>query len=185
MRLLSTLRLLPAALLLACAPALAQQPLHAGHAGGCDGFRWDVKRELALLAAPATELSAGDGRAAVAIQLGRHYRARLQPQAEVQLAARPDKPMLADDAMAGLLDFSVPSDGRYRVAITSSHWVDVIDAGKPVPTLEFQGRHGCPLVHKIVLFELKAGRSLQLQFSGGSAASVGVLVTPAPGAQTP
>lgn len=146
----------------------------------CSTFTWDVSNELAALQSPATALEAGrGGDAAVArIEIGRRYDARLLPQGEVTLAARPAKPMLDDAAMAGLLAFTVPADGRYRVSITTGHWIDVVDGGEVVASLDFQGRRGCPLVHKIVEFELRAGRDLVLQFAGGSAEEAGVVITP-------
>ena len=96
------------------------------------------------------------------------------------LAASPRKPMPGEGAHAGLLAFRVPADGRYRVSITSGHWIDVVDAGAVVPSLAFQGHAeagGCPLVHKIVEFQLRAGRELLLQFAGASDASAGVAIT--------
>lgn len=147
---------------------------------GCDTFTWDVGRELAALRRPAVASVAGtDGNAGdVRIGLDTRYDVRLHPQSEVTLAARPDKPMLEDAATAGVLTFAVPEDGRYRVAITTGHWIDVVDRGRVVPSVDFQGRRGCPLVHKIVEFQLPAGRDLVLQFAGGPAAEAGVTITP-------
>jgi len=148
---------------------------------GCETFTWDVTRELTALQTPATPISAGTGGSnVVRIELGTHYKARLNPQSDVTFAATPGKPMLDDDAFAGMLTFQVPADGRYRAAITSGHWIDMVDGGSIVPTVDFQGRHACPLVHKIVQFDLDAGRDLVLQFAAGSASEVGVVIAPAP-----
>ncbi|MCP5471063.1 MAG: hypothetical protein R3E75_05575 [Steroidobacteraceae bacterium] len=173
--------LLSSILLLACSgPVIAQEQAHTGHAGDCSTFTWDVAQELKLLATPATEITAGDGTSETRIEPGVMYRAKLRPQAQVKLASRPGKPMLNDDAMAGLLTFKVPTDGRYYVSITTGHWIDVVDAGQLVRTIDFQGRPNCPVVHKIVKFELPAGRDLVLQFAGGGADSSGVLITAVP-----
>ena len=86
--------------------------------------------------------------------------------------------MLYDGAMAGLLAFTVPAVGRYRVSITTGHWIDAVDAGEVLTSVDFQGRRGCPLVHKIVEFDLRAGRELVLQFAGGSAGETGLVITP-------
>ncbi len=146
----------------------------------CGTFAWDVSNELAVLQSPSTAGVAGTGgdAGAVRIGLGTRYDMRLHPQSEVTLAARPAKPMLDDGAMAGLLAFTVPADGRYRVSITTGHWIDVVDAGEVVTSVDFQGRRGCPLVHKIVEFDLRAGRELVLQFAGGSADETGLVITP-------
>ena len=146
---------------------------------GCSTFTWDVSNELAVLQSPATAGVAGrGGEDKVRIELDRRYDVRLYPQSEVMLAAPPAKPMLDDAATAGLLVFTVPADGRYRVSITTGHWIDVVDAGQVVASLDFQGRRGCPLVRKIVEFELEAGRELVLQFAGGSVDEAGVVITP-------
>jgi len=166
-------RLTPYLLLcwLAAAPAAELPP-------GCDTFTWDVSHELAALQTPSIPIEARTGPDQITrIELGKRYQTRLHPQADVTLAARPGKPMLDDDARAGLLTFQVPHDGRYRAAITSGHWIDMVDNGEIVPSLDFQGRRACPLVHKIVEYDLRAGRDLVLQFAGGDAAEVGVVMT--------
>lgn len=146
---------------------------------GCEGFAWDVRTELAVLQAPGVLLEAArmPQAAQAPITLGRRHDLSLHPQREVSLAARPGKPMLEDDATAGMVALRVPVDGRYRISLTSAHWLDVVDAGKVLPSVDFQGRRGCPLVHKIVEFDLPAGRDLLLQLSGGDAAVAGVVVT--------
>lgn len=164
-----TLLLAPAALL-AAEPALP---------AGCDGFAWDVRQELAVLRSPGHPVEAArmPQAAQPPIALGLRHDLSLHPQREVSLAARPGKPMLEDDATAGMVALRVPVDGRYRISLTSAHWLDVVDAGKVLPSVDFQGRRGCPLVHKIVEFDLPAGRDLLLQLSGGDAAVAGIAVT--------
>jgi len=148
---------------------------------GCDTFTWDVSRELAALQTPSIEITAGRGvDDIVRIDLDTRYQVHLVAQFEVTFAARPGKPMLDGDARSGLLTFQVPADGHYRAAITSGHWIDMVDDGEVVSTVDFQGRHSCPLVHKIVEFDLRAGRDLILQFAGGNADEVGVVITAAP-----
>ncbi|WP_240099536.1 hypothetical protein [Thermomonas flagellata] len=145
----------------------------------CSGFQWDVQRELTLLQAPALAVAAGaTAQTAPTLALERHYRVQLPAQDQVRLAARPGKPMLEDAARAGLLAFDVPRAGDYRIAITSGHWLDVVDAGRVIPSRDFQGQRGCPLVHKIVAYRLPAGRLL-LQLAGGADAEVGVVIVPA------
>jgi len=156
---------------LAATPAAALPP-------GCDTFTWNVSRELAALQTPPTPIDAGTGPDTITrIEPNTRYNARLHPQASVTLAAHPGKPMLDDDARAGMLTFQVPHDGHYRASITSGHWIDMVDNGQIVRSLDFQGRQTCPLVHKIVEYDLRAGRDLVLQFAGGNAAEVGVVIT--------
>ncbi len=150
-------------------------------ATGCSAFTWDVSRELSLMTADATATNAAtSAKTPARIELDRHYLAHLSPQKDVELPAKPGKPMLDDGANAGLLTFRVPKDGLYRVAINSGHWIDVVDAGVVVPSRDFQGQRGCMAIHKVVEFDLHAGRDLVLQFSGGTDADVGIAITAAP-----
>lgn len=180
-----SLRTLAAASLLAFIapqPVLAQSSSAPTLPAECRTFTWDVANELALLATQPSPIhaSAGGAETPANIALGTFYRVTLKPQAAVTLAAKPGKPTLEDDASAGLLTFRVPADGRYRVAITSRHWIDVVDRGQVVASLDFQGHRGCPLVHKIVEFQLSAGRDLMLQYSRAHDLVSGVLITPMP-----
>lgn len=167
---LAAILLLVPATLIAAEPALP---------AGCDTFTWDVRQELAALQSQGHPVEAvrTPQPTQPPIALGLRYEVSLHPQREVSLAARPGKPMLEDDATAGMVALRVPAPGRYRVSITTAHWVDVVDAGTVLVSVDFQGRRGCPLVHKIVEFDLPAGRDLLLQLSGGDAAVAGVAVT--------
>jgi hypothetical protein len=178
------LPMLAVALCLLHVPTLAEatdpdgadpQPLPAG----CAAFTWDVQREFEAMQAPASVLQAAATADAVSkpIPLGVRHDLKLHPQREVTLAARPGKSMPNNDATAGMVAFRIPTDGRYRIALTTGHWLDVIDAGKVIPSLDFQGKPGCPLAHKFVEFQLPAGRELLLQLSGGTTTTAGVLIT--------
>lgn len=146
----------------------------------CGTFAWDVSKELAVLRLPSTAGVAGTGGDAGAVRIGldTRYDMRLHPEAGVTLAARPAKAP-ADDAAAGLLVFQVPVDGRYRVSLTTAHWVDVVDGGEIVASTGHEGRRGCPLLRKVVEFDLAAGRDLVLQVLGGVGSETGVLITAA------
>jgi len=78
---------------------------------------------------------------------------------------------------AGLVRFRVEKAGRYRVSITSGHWIDIVDGTQLVSSRDFQGQRGCERPHKIVEYELPAGRNLTLQFSGSTDAQVIVAIT--------
>lgn len=152
-------------------------------AAGCDAFTWDVSRELSLMATPAETVEAGAGPDTLAtLALDRHYTLRLPPQRDVALAVQPGKPSNDDNARAGIVRFRVPSDGAYRVAISTRHWIDVVDAGKVVPSRDFQGRRGCEAIHKVVEFVLRGDRAVLLQLIGSADSDVGVVIAAAPAA---
>jgi hypothetical protein len=146
--------------------------------GGCDAFTWDVSHELAVLDMPAKPITAGtDAKKPVRLDLDQRYDAKLLPRRSVHFAAKPAKPMLDDGAQAGLFTFHTPKAGRYRVSVTTGHWLDVVDGGNLVVSRDFQGQRGCEKVHKIVEFELSGNKDFVLQLSGGMDATLGVAIT--------
>jgi hypothetical protein len=153
----------------------------------CAGFSWDVAHERALFGEAPQRLTAGASVAdAPAISPGRLYELALVPDSQVRFAAAPGKRGAAE-GHAGLATLSLPSAGLYRIALDQPYWVDVIAAGAPIPSRDFQGRAGCHAPHKIVEFVLPAATPLTLQFSAGNAATlrVAVLMAPPPPQEKP
>ena len=184
-------RRLPAALLLgllmarASGTAYASDPPAPGAsttepADPCAGFSWNVTRERALFREAPQKLAAGASAAdAPALSPGRLYELTLVPHSQVRFAAPPGRSG-ATEGHAGLVTLSLASAGLYRVALDQPFWVDVVARGTPIPSRDFQGRHGCRAPHKIVEFELPAATPLTLQFSAGEAATLRVAVLRAP-----
>jgi hypothetical protein len=147
-------------------------------AGGCDSFTWDVSHELDVLGKPANTVTAGtDVKKPVRLDLDRHYAAKLAPQSTVHVVTMPGKSTPAADAHAGVFSFHTPKAGRYRISISTDHWLDVLDGGLIVVSSDFQGQRGCEKVHKIVQFELSGNKDFVLQLSGGTQASVDLAIT--------
>jgi hypothetical protein len=164
--------LLTAAIGIGAAPAPAED---------CVDFRWDVARERALYAVPATALTAGaDAKTAPALQIGHLYELKLLPQDQVTFSAKPDAKHLRNDSHAGLATFTVPKGGRYRVSIDMPFWIDVVRDGAAVAAVDFQGQHGCNPPHKIVEFDLSGSRPFILQFSNAAPQSVRLTITETP-----
>ncbi|MEJ0034657.1 MAG: hypothetical protein WDO68_01005 [Gammaproteobacteria bacterium] len=160
------------------APKLAAQADGATMSGGCDSFTWDVSHELDVLGKPAKSVTGGtDGRKPVPLDLDQHYAVKLVPQGTVHFAAKPGKPMLDDGAQAGVFSFHTPKAGRYRVSITTGHWLDVVDGALIVVSSDFQGQRGCEKVHKIVQFELSGNKDFVLQLSGGTQGKLDIAIT--------
>lgn len=168
-----------AALLLAL---LAAPPVQAqGGDRGCTAFRWNVAAERALFATTGTALTAGgDAASAATLPLAQLATVSLPVQDTVDYRLPPAKLKLADGAHGGLLRFTVPKDGEYRIALSSAHWVDVVDDATLLPSLDFHGASGCAAPRKLVRYRLPAGRPLLLQLSGAVDATVSVTVTPEP-----
>ena len=158
--------------------AVKDEPSMKGLAGGCDSFAWDVSHELDVLGQPAKSLTAGtDGKKPVRLELDQHYSVRLVPQSTVHFAAEPGKPASDPAARGGVLSFHTPKAGRYRISLSTSHWLDLIDGGLIVVSSDFQGQSSCEKVHKIVQFELSGNRDFVLQLSGAPDARVELAIT--------
>jgi hypothetical protein len=146
---------------------------------GCTHFKWDVSRELAVMKRTPQAITAAvkPGAEVPQLNVGTLYSLKLTDQALVTFAAGPAKANGAPRAQAGLVRLRVKKAGRYRVSITSGHWVDVVDGAQLVPSVDFQGHVGCERPRKIVAFDLPAERTLTLQFSGSSDPEVVVAIT--------
>jgi hypothetical protein len=155
------------------------QSAGAADVDGCTRFKWDVSRELAVMKETPQAITAASKPGAQLPQLnvGTLYSLKLTDQAQVTFAAGPAKVNGAPGASAGLVQFRLKKAGRYRVSITSGHWVDIVDGVQIVPSVDFQGHVGCERPRKIVEFDLPAQRPLTLQFSGSSDSEVIMAIT--------
>lgn len=150
---------------------------------GCDAASPDVALELAVMRSPAISVTAVSGKDSPlpALALDKHYAINLIAQSEVAFRAKPGRTARNDSPRGGLFSFEVPAAGRYRISITSRHWIDVLD-GKAVLTSAEHHGPGCELLHKIVEFDLPTARPLTLQLSGRDDAIIGLAITVSPSA---
>jgi hypothetical protein len=158
---------------------LAQEPAAKSAAEGCAAFTVNLAREFAAMKTQATLVTASADPKVNPVRLkeGQHVTATLVPQESVKFAAAPARQRQAQSATAGLLFFKSGAAGHYRIALTSRHWIDVLDGGKAIDSLSHEGHGGCESFHKVVEFELPANRDLVIQLSDDDAATVDVLVT--------
>lgn len=110
--------------------------------------------------------------------LDRAVEATLHPTTEVEFAIAPERPVEAG-AHGGMFTFEIPTEGRYRVAVGSAAWVDVIEDGRLLGAVGHARGAACSEVHKTVIFALRAGRHL-LQVSGNAGPTTILLITRAP-----
>jgi hypothetical protein len=145
----------------------------------CTHFTWDVTHELAVMKQSPQTIAVGVKPGAEVPQLATEklYDIQLAPQNTVVFAVKPAKPALDDGAQAGLLRFKTSKAQRYRVSITSGHWIDVIDGQQTLRSRDFQGQRGCERPRKIVEYDLPPERELILQFSGSTDAKVLLAIT--------
>jgi hypothetical protein len=162
-------------------PIEAQEPPHRDPATEtCDSYEQDVSADIAVLQQDARAVTSGAGGGAELpeLEVARHYAAALHPQGEVNFTVEPSRVMLADGAFAGHMRFSVPVSGRYRIALTSESWVDVLHGGDYLDAEAFAGRVGCKPLRKLVDYKLETGKSYVLMLSGGSDNVLGVAIGP-------
>jgi len=155
-------------------------PAHTDAPKGCGAFSWNVTHELELMARPALAvdvLESGRPAESPSLQLDRHYSVMLPSENRARFQVQPARAPRGSAPRGGSLSFEVPTAGRYRVSITSRHWIDVVADGKALDSLDHQGNGQCELLHKVVEFELPAGRQLTLQLSGQDDTMVGLAIT--------
>jgi len=136
----------------------------------------NLPRELASWSAPVAV------RAAMAIgslrysplQIGQAGQVALNPVSAVRFPLRPEKAG-ALDGHGGLLGFQVPRTGKYRIALGTAAWIDVLHDGHAL----ISTRHGhgpdCSGIHKMVDFDLGPGQ-YTLQISGSEPEETTILV---------
>lgn len=145
----------------------------------CTRYKWDVSHEVAVMQVAPQALTAAirPGAAVPLIKLDTPYALKLSDQTAVTFVASPEKSGARAGATAGVVRFRTDKGGRYRVSITSGHWVDIVDAGQLLKALDFQGHVGCERPRKIVEYELPTARDLQLQLSGSADDAVVLAIT--------
>ena len=160
------------AALILSGPAVAQDK------DPCTQFKWDVTHELAVMKqSPQPLVAALRAGNVPQLELDKLYALKLASQASVTFVTKPAKAAPDDGAQAGLVRFRTTEAGRYRVSLTSAHWLDVLDGEKAVASRDFQGQRGCDRPRKIVEFELPAGHEFTLQFSGSTETEVVAAIT--------
>ncbi|MET0271252.1 MAG: homogentisate 1,2-dioxygenase [Sphingomonas sp.] len=115
---------------------------------------------------------------ATPLPIGEGATATLLPMPGVAYAVRPGKAG-EPTGHGGLFAFTVPTAGRYRVALGSGGWIDVVSGGMPVASAAHAHGPACTDVRKMVDFDLRPGRHL-LQIAGGGSATLPLMVSRLP-----
>jgi hypothetical protein len=176
------MRTLAAASLIIATPLAAPAQQNSVAADPCARYKWDVTRERALFADAASPVTgAKDGQAPPRIAIGRAYRVELAPAGQVVFPAAPGKTFPAEGRYSGVVAFTVPVAGSYRVAVDQPLWIDVVTDSHLVTPTDYEGEHGCDAPRKIVQFPLDAHKTLLLQLSGAGEPAVRITIVPASG----
>lgn len=158
-------------LLLIAAPVLAQE---AATDQRCATMRPAIPAELSHWG-QRTALAAGTStRSAPVLVIGQAADLRLAAADRVTVATPPGR-SVEPDGSAGLALFQIERAGTYRVALGDAAWVDVVRAGRALPSRAHGHGPMCSGIRKIVDFDLSPGRYV-LQIAGTSSSAVAVLI---------
>lgn len=141
----------------------------------CQGFKFDVSRELQLLSGIGEKLTIGASPPKAAV--GRAYDVELRSQADVTFAKQPEKPTMNDGSYAGAVAITPVKDGKLRISLSEAAWIDVVANGAALTSTNHSGSHNCKLLRKAVEFNVKKAQPLTLQLSGATTATLKLLVT--------
>lgn len=165
--------------LLAAAIFLAVPPVLAEDTDPCGRFKWGVSHERTVMKqTPQAIVAAASADSGVArLEIDTLYGVSLTGQKEVRFVEPPGRAARDEAPRGGILRFRVERAGRYRVSISSSHWLDVLEDSQVIKSHDFNGQPGCERPHKIVEFDLPASRDLWLQLSGVGQSPVLLAIT--------
>lgn len=105
-------------------------------------------------------------------------RAKLVPQATLRFAVKPEK--LGDAAShGGIFRVVTTQPGRYRVALGSGAWIDVVDGGRSVASVGHGHGPACSGIRKMVDFDLPTGTHI-VQIAGSRADDLTMMVARLP-----
>lgn len=134
---------------------------------GLEGWSRKTPVRAGATAARATMLTIGQGAVA-----------SLLPTPKVTYDVRPEKPG-GSVSSGGLFAFTIATAGRYRVALGSGAWIDVLTGTTPAVSVSHGHGPDCTGVRKMVDFDLQPGRYL-LQIAGNGSATLPLMVARVP-----
>jgi hypothetical protein len=149
--------------------ALAQEP------AGCDKFKWPIDKERSLLTSKDAPTVASGSKVVAPLPVA--VTVTLAPFADAKLPNTPERAPRLPVSFAGFIQFAPPpSDGTYKVSLTSEAWIDVVQAGHLVKSSTFSGATACEGIRKSVKFDLKA-EPFTVQLSNVANKSIGVAIS--------
>lgn len=160
------------ATLLALAAPQAAELMH--HEAACPATPAALPAGMESWSRPARASAGATAAKATPLAIGTAVTATLLPTPRVTYAMRPEKPG-GSVSSGGVFAFTVSTAGRYRVALGSGAWIDVL--GGTTPAVSVAHGHGpaCSTVRKMVDFDLQPGRYL-LQVAGNGTPTLPLMV---------
>ncbi len=151
-------------------PALAR----AEDPRGCDKFKWPIAHEqTALQAAGKPRIESGG-----AIALDAAATMHLQPFADAHLPMAPERAPKSATSNAGAANAPAPdAPGVFKVSVSESGWIDVVQDGRFVKSAGFSGVLDCAGIRRSVKF-LLAAKPFTIEVSGVDSPELSLIVSP-------
>ncbi len=148
---------------------------HAQAPTNCANFKWDITRERGWILASTGALKSGDSFALAP----KGFKVALAPDAQLHFAAPPERAPLPGRFGAILTLQGLPKPGVYQIALANEAWIDIVENGKSLKSIDFSGQKNCPGVRKSVRFKLTDTHVI-LQISNAPHANTRIAVAAKP-----
>ena len=86
----------------------------------------------------------------------------LAPHRQVRLVVPPGKAPGTDSTFSGLVGFTPPAAGIYRISAGRPVWIDAVVSGRSVASERFEMQTGCRTIFKSIAFAFHAGEPVVL-----------------------
>jgi hypothetical protein len=160
------------AVLLALAATQVAAPMHDAEA--CPTGLTALPAGMESWSRPSATKAGTNAASATKLTIGTAVAANLMPTPKVTYAMRPEKPG-GSVSSGGVFQFTVDAPGRYRVALGSGAWVDVLSGTTPAISVAHGHGPACSTIRKMVDFDLQPGRYL-LQIAGNGTPTLPLMV---------
>lgn len=162
------------AICLALAALCAAPALYADEKPVCEQFAWSLADEKAWFDdAGLAARTSGDNAGSLADGA---FSIKLMSEAEAGFVLPSEGPEKDGSTNGAKLTYAdVPVAGRYQVTLSGDAWIDMIQEGKYVPSVEHTGVDGCADLRKSVRFDLAPG-PLTLQLGHSTETSLKVAI---------
>jgi hypothetical protein len=174
------LRLIPAIAI--ALPAAFSQAAHGAEGAACPNPNANLPPALAAWGQASRPMATAHDSVEAsehALPLGQRIAFKLARTDTVKFAHQPSEQMPKEYVYSGMASFHVAKDGNYTVMISEANWIDVIQNGQPIQSLQMRGRIPCAKYGTKIEFPLKGGEAI-VQFFGAPYETVDVFVAPTP-----
>lgn len=158
------------------APAAPKEAPANATPSGCAAFKWPLDAERrAFDSADLAKVASGAARGGWREQA---FALALQPDADVAYTLPPAKKRKDAQRFGGLVAFAAPANpGTYQVTLSGEAWIDLVQQGSALKTVDHSGVKDCPGLRKSVRFTV-GDAPVVLQISGAPAESIKVAIRP-------